>query len=351
MGGKLTRFNDKHKQKHLITVLQGAIRGNDIGKLKSLLKEGADVNFHPEQTDPALILAVRYDHIECVRLLIKSGADVNISDHWGETALYRAVSFRHNQCMHLLILAGADVNQASCYGYTPLHQACVVGSCKAVEILTEAGADANLADKTGRTALHKTVMYKDRDECVRQLIRAGADVNLPDSSGNLPLFRSSFNISCARILLFAGARVNARNNLHQDIFQYRSANRDYYDTENADELDDPPANDRLTQLISVFANVQTSKRDVNDDDNNNENTFCLMKLCRKTIRRELIRNRQGFNFLSGFVNLGLPAALVSYLLYERVSSEDIVTLLQENEGPTSSSQKKLEDSYGVTHKL
>ena len=204
-----------------------------------------------------------------------------------------------------------------------------------MELLTEAGADANLADKTGRTALHKSVMYKDRDECVRQLIRAGADVNLPDSSGNPPLFRSSFNISCARILLFAGARVNARNNLHQDIFQYRSANRDYYDTGSTDELDDPPANDRLTHLISVFANVQVSKRDV-DDDESNENTLCLMKLCRKTIRRELIRNRQGFNFLSGFINLGLPAALLSYLLYDRVSSEDIVTLLQENEGPSSS---------------
>ena len=330
MGGKLTKLNHNHKQKHLITALQGAVRGNDIGRLNSLLKEGADVNFYPEQTDPALILAVRYNHMECVRLLIKAGADVNISDNWGETALYRAVSFKHYQCMDLLILAGADVNQASSYGYTPLHQACVVGSCEAVELLINAGAAVNLPDKTGRTALHKSVMYKDRDECVRQLIRAGANVNLPDSSGNPPLFRSSFNISCARILLFAGARVNARNNLHQDIFEYCSANQDYY-PEIADKLQNTGVKNGLMQLISVFANVQVSKQDV-DDDNNNENNFCLMRLCRKTIRRELIRNRQGLNLLSGFINLGLPTALVSYLLHDRVSTEAIVTLLQENEG-------------------
>ena len=74
-----------------------------------------------------------------------------------------------------------------------------------------------MRDRAGKTALFAAGEYRDGDkdgarvECVRLLVQAGADVNARDNEGNTPL-HETFLTDVEEELLKLGADVNARNN-------------------------------------------------------------------------------------------------------------------------------------------
>ena len=86
-----------------------------------LLKEGSDVNKRGSQGRSALhclIEQAEFNYIDntLVESLIKHGADVNLVDDFGSTALMIAVKFEQLECMKTLVVAGADVNVVSSHG-------------------------------------------------------------------------------------------------------------------------------------------------------------------------------------------------------------------------------------------
>jgi ankyrin repeat protein len=143
------------------TVL-GAAATTDADKVALLLERGADPNgrfvhgglgaFTPLQ------MAVSSGNVGVVRKLIENGANVN-----GHLKAWRgalpplatAVEAGQKAMVELLVAAGADVNQVDPLGMTPLLWAAVAdyGSADIIRMVLKAGANPNTSDESGASPL------------------------------------------------------------------------------------------------------------------------------------------------------------------------------------------------------
>lgn len=98
---------------------------------------------------------------------------------------------------------------------TALHIAAEYGDREMVALLLSAGAERSIRDGRGTTPLHLLIESDDPDyPCVKMLIAAGCDVNrsrLADGATPLQLAAQRRSRLCARLLLAAGAKVDARD--------------------------------------------------------------------------------------------------------------------------------------------
>lgn len=102
------------------SLLWDAISSNDIGKAKTLIALGADVNQKNRYGNPIIHHAVSGGNAELVELLISKGADVNAKGQFDRVALHYA----NKRGMAAILLAhGAIVDAPTNYGETPLHWA------------------------------------------------------------------------------------------------------------------------------------------------------------------------------------------------------------------------------------
>ena len=104
-------------------------RGGDVGKVRRLLDEGADVNVRNAKAQTALHCAAKAGFVEIVEVLLEAGADVDGQDRAGETPLSTAVSSTIKDkdalasVVRLLISAGADPDRVLANGATPRRRA------------------------------------------------------------------------------------------------------------------------------------------------------------------------------------------------------------------------------------
>ncbi len=94
-------------------LLKASLTG-DIAKVKALLKDGADPNYHHYENDWSwypLVLASGEGHLEIVKMLVKAGADVNICHYW--SPLYGAAQGGHLEVVEYLVSEGAIMNIVS----------------------------------------------------------------------------------------------------------------------------------------------------------------------------------------------------------------------------------------------
>ena len=101
---------------------------------------------------PLVDAAARGDHA-AVRTLIKQGRDVNAGRVDGVTALHAAVDADRLDIVNTLLQAGAKAAAGDRYGVTPLYLAAVNGNADMIRRLLEAGVDPNAADPGGEPAL------------------------------------------------------------------------------------------------------------------------------------------------------------------------------------------------------
>jgi ankyrin repeat protein len=196
--------------------LWDAISSNDIGKAKTLIALGADVNQKNRYGNPIIHHAVSTGNAELVKLLISKGADVNAKGQFDRVALHYA---NKKGMAEILLAHGATVDAPTNYGETPMHWAAegVNGFGKRVDLVEFAnvliahGADANR--KTGEGRSHKTPLnYAARSNNIpvaKVLIARGADV---EGGGSSPLSSAGENgdyVEMAQLLVESGAKVNA----------------------------------------------------------------------------------------------------------------------------------------------
>ena len=150
--------------------------------------------------------------------LIKLGADVNMADDRGKTVLHNWKLIDVPQTFKMLIDAGADVNARSNNGETPLMTCggrLVSTRADVVDILLKSGADVNITDNGGRTAFHT---LRQVPQTFKMLMDAGADVNARSNYyGETPLmyaarYGNARQIEAVDTLLKLGADVNITNN-------------------------------------------------------------------------------------------------------------------------------------------
>jgi len=202
-----------------------AVENRDKEAVRSLLKDGADVNVSQGDGATALHWAAHWDDLETAELLIGAGANVNAANEYGVTPLSLACTNQNGGLVEKLLQAGADPNAAQGTGETVLMTCASTGTVDAVKSLLERGADVSGKDsQKGQTALMWAVAGK-HWEVSKLLIERGADVRLPSKGGFTPLLFAarSGDVNSARLLLAAGADVNEATPQHGSALVVASA--------------------------------------------------------------------------------------------------------------------------------
>ena len=180
--------------------------------LDMLLDAGADVDSPNPEGQTALMLVARTGNLDAARLLVRKGATIDTRESWGQqTALMWASARRHPAMMELLIKEGADVNAISAVrdynshvtaegrakrldsgGLTPLMYSVRENCLACVEVLLDKDVDLDLTDPDGVSPLLLSILNANWD-IAKRLIEAGADVNQWDMFGQSPLIAAAGN--------------------------------------------------------------------------------------------------------------------------------------------------------------
>jgi ankyrin repeat protein len=226
-----------------------AMRG-DMPTVRNLLKQGADPDARGQFGTNALHWLVNADNTTGVKLLLQSGADANALTERNISALSLAVANGNATVVDMLLKAGANPGQPEPTGETLLMMAAQVGSLPVVELLLQTGVAVDARERFfGQNAL----MYAAREghaDVVAALLARGAQPDVATTVGAAPAFirpnsQAGFgfgvgilrggvpadrgrrepapggltplhyaarhnHVEVARLLLQAGARVNAR---------------------------------------------------------------------------------------------------------------------------------------------
>jgi ankyrin repeat protein len=180
--------------------------------VRTLLREGVDVNAARSDGATPLQWAAHWDNLEMAALLIAAGANVNAADDHGVTPLARACENSSVVMVEKLLGGGANPNVEQIGGLTPLMIAARTGTVPVVQALLAAGANVNAkATATQSTALMWAV-EGGHSEVVRTLLDRGAAVRVSTSAGFTPMMFAARNgdTKIARMLIDAGADVNDR---------------------------------------------------------------------------------------------------------------------------------------------
>ena len=208
-----------------------AAKNVDREAVRSLLKQGANVNATQADGTTALHWASYRDDLESADLLIRSGANVNARNDLGATPLWAACQNGSESMVGRLLTAGANPNAALLLGETPVMVAGRSGSPAVVELLAAKGANVNARAARGQTALMWAVAQK-HPEVVKVLLANGADIHarsdswtevmavpphgyleynraIPHGSDTALMFAARVDdLASAKLLVAAGANVN-----------------------------------------------------------------------------------------------------------------------------------------------
>lgn len=152
--------------------------------------------------------AAQQGDLEAIRSLLRDGADVNAAQNDGMSALHWAAQNDHASVIEVLLYAGANMAATTRLGgYTPLHLAGRAGNASALEALLSGGSDPGTLTSTGVTALH-FASASGRTDAIEVLIRHGANIDAGttrDAQTALMWATASNRLDAMRTLLDAGA--------------------------------------------------------------------------------------------------------------------------------------------------
>ena len=167
------------------TEVADAAMRQDAASVRSLVREGFDVNAAQADGATGLHWAAYYGDAELASFLLDSGADFAATNRNGSTPLWLAATRGDAAVISALLDAGADPEEALPLGRRPLMLAARAGSVAAVRALLDAGADPNAKeDERGTTALMQAADQGHAD-VIAVLADRGADV----AAVSAPVFR------------------------------------------------------------------------------------------------------------------------------------------------------------------
>ena len=162
--------------------------------------------------DPELIDAVRRGDVEAVRSLVRQGVDVNGAQGDGLTPLHLAATSGGAEIAEILVYAGANLESRTRNGaHTPLHIASRGGHSAVIEVLLGASADLAVRTANGSTPLHFAAV-SGVPSAAEMLLDHGAEVDArEDAAGQTPLIyaASSNYLEAVKVLLAWDADPNA----------------------------------------------------------------------------------------------------------------------------------------------
>jgi serine/threonine-protein phosphatase 6 regulatory ankyrin repeat subunit A len=219
--------------------LHDAVEAGDLEKVKAAIAAGYDVNEIDKSNERSrgygstpLHRAAYNDNFEIVKYLVEHGAEVNGRSVRGLPVLRSAEAGK--KIFQYLLQHGAGINAKDEYGKTILHTYSFAHNIKGIEYLLSHGADISAKDNEGKSPLHyaasspyntffdikkemsrgETNDWTTSEETIRLLLDAGADVNARDNKGQTPLHYASdnTNVNVVKYLLKRGSSVKIRDN-------------------------------------------------------------------------------------------------------------------------------------------
>jgi uncharacterized protein len=257
-----------------VTALHAAVDADRLDIVNTLLQAGAKAAAGDRYGVTPLYLAAVNGNADMIRRLLDAGVDPNAVDPGGETALMIAVRESHDAAVGVLLEAGASPNAQTRKGPTPNF----VPPCKGTGCGSEGvGINRGGLPDRGRRAEIKggmtPLLYAARDghvSAARRLVEAGADLELGDANSIRPLLMSLINnnLDVARLLLSKGANVNAddfwgRTPLWAAV-EYRNLdmNNNDQDSPTDNGVDRAPILTMIKELIDAGANVNARTREL-----------------------------------------------------------------------------------------
>lgn len=135
-----------------------AAEAGDIKLVKSLLDQGADVNYQNELGKTALIFAAYNGHEKVVELLLMNGARIDQVNYSGNTALILSAAKGYKKIVETLLKNGAKIDQANYDGNTALMLAVRGNHEEVVELLLANSANSAQTNTEGYPALMFAVL-------------------------------------------------------------------------------------------------------------------------------------------------------------------------------------------------
>lgn len=146
--------------------------------VRTLLKQGVDVNAAQGDGMTALHWAAMNEDVEMAEMLLYAGANVKAATRLGAYTPVLLASKSGNALMvEMLLKASAEANSTTTIGMTPLMLAAVSGSPDAVRVLLDHGVEVNATEVKGRTALMFAAV-NNRSKAIDVLMQHGADATL-----------------------------------------------------------------------------------------------------------------------------------------------------------------------------
>lgn len=152
----------------LMWIAKHPYKDEEFKKLKTLIHQGAKINFFNKDGDTALTIAAANGHEEVVKTLIENGADFNAVDqdgmtplmhaaHKGKTERVRMLADRSETNIHAVDDNGSTalthaIRRGKEDGYSALKQAIRSGETENIETLIQKGADIHALDNSSKKA-------------------------------------------------------------------------------------------------------------------------------------------------------------------------------------------------------
>ncbi|EXU99423.1 ankyrin repeat protein [Metarhizium robertsii] len=174
------------------TILQRALDGGNLALLERLLRAGEDSDSASESVNTLIRLAIHARNADAVKMLIKFKPDINRLDEYGWSPLCDAVGYVPDaKIARLLIDAGANVSQILEDSRRNLMHLAMGADADVICLLFEfpKAVDIDHRDEFGNTPL-LVADNSTKVECVRLLLKAGADINAQNSDGLTPLMNA-----------------------------------------------------------------------------------------------------------------------------------------------------------------
>lgn len=202
-------------QKEFSQLLFSAIEKEDIGALKALIANGANINSKILATGYSTVnYAVKKNKIRALRYLITKGADLNSRDNNGKTPLHLAISEGKVNIFNILIASGADPFIKDKSGKYPIDYSTT--SLKS----TFNTSIARVSINKNKTLIEFS--KKGAVSAMAELINSGALVDAQDEMGETALMKAIKNnhLKSVLYLLSQGANPLLKNKLGQSSLDF-----------------------------------------------------------------------------------------------------------------------------------
>jgi ankyrin repeat protein len=220
--------------------LYQAIAKGDMGAVRVLLDNGANLEAKNERGDTPLFTAVENHNPEMVKLLLEKGANISAQNKYKETVLTDPVRSTDPDMLRVLLAANPDtavknaalldaaeggpvviqVVDTPAQNGQPAAPAAELPWVTNVRLLLDSGAEIEARDDEGNTSLMRAATYA-QTEAFMLLLERGAKMNVRDKGGRTLLIAAACDCAVAtmnssydimKILLEKGANTNAHDN-------------------------------------------------------------------------------------------------------------------------------------------